>query len=109
MIGLLLIYFIGKNFYDLARENGKNGWGYAILGVAAYYVATFIAGMIMFIFPLTELQNLILSEDRIDQIWIGLIAMPFGLLACWLLYKWLKSRFENVDSQLDEDVIDRNL
>ena len=33
MLGLLLIYFIGKYFYDLAAEFEKNKWLYAILGV----------------------------------------------------------------------------
>ena len=37
MLGLLLIYWIGKKYYELATEHNRSPWGYAILGVFVYY------------------------------------------------------------------------
>ena len=33
MLGIVLWYFIGKSFADLADDYGKSRWGYGILGV----------------------------------------------------------------------------
>jgi hypothetical protein len=35
MLGLILIYFVGKAFYDLAGLHGKSQWGFAILGIVS--------------------------------------------------------------------------
>ncbi len=35
MIELVLIFFVGKAFYDLAGRHKKHQWGFAILG--SYY------------------------------------------------------------------------
>jgi len=42
MLGLLLIYFIGKYFYDLAILHEKSKWGWAVIGVVSYYAEGFI-------------------------------------------------------------------
>ncbi len=44
MLGLFLLYFIGKIFYQLAEAHNKNKWVFAILGVIAYYAGTFLGG-----------------------------------------------------------------
>ena len=33
MLGLVLLYWIGKYFYKLAEEYDKSKWGFAILGL----------------------------------------------------------------------------
>jgi len=37
MFGIILIYWVGKYFYQLAIEFNKSKWGYAVLGLATYY------------------------------------------------------------------------
>jgi membrane protein implicated in regulation of membrane protease activity len=108
MIGLLLIYWIGKGFYDLAGLNGKSEWGFAILGVVVYYAGTFIGGVILTIFALSALG---ISIEGMSEILLGILAIPFGLLAAWGLYKLLQHQWENKpkitpnDDVLDGDII----
>lgn len=87
MLGLLLIYFIGKYFYQLAEDNNRNKWLYAILGVIVYYV-----GMIV----LTVVFGVIMSFTiypyffDMEDILLTLIAIPFGLLSVWIFYSILR-------------------
>ena len=50
MLGLLLLYFVGKYFYNLAKEYNKSNWGFAILGIVVYYggiiIFSFIIGIV---------------------------------------------------------------
>lgn len=47
MLALILIYFAGKAFYDLAGKHGKHQWGFAILGVASYYGGIIFGGFLL--------------------------------------------------------------
>lgn len=52
IIGIFLIYFLGKAFYSLAQREGKSKsmqWLFAVLGILSYYVGTFIGGIIVFL------------------------------------------------------------
>lgn len=107
MLGFVLIYFLGKYFYDLAGRYNQNKWGYGILGVVVYYAASFIAGVIIVI----TLE--ITSPGKIDTIgdsMLGIISLPFGLLAAWGLYKILEKRFINAPEtrplNSDSDILD---
>ncbi|MBL7765066.1 MAG: hypothetical protein JNJ58_03160 [Chitinophagaceae bacterium] len=96
MLGLLLIYFIGKYFYDLAGLYDKNKWGFAILGVLMYYVGTFVTGIFIGIF----------NADMIEEgnnLVLGLMALPFGILSSYLTYILLKKNWsKNIVSIEDE-------
>lgn len=46
MLGLSLLYFIGKYFYRLAEGFNKNKWYFAFLGNIVDYVGTFIESFI---------------------------------------------------------------
>jgi len=99
MLGLLLIYFIGKKFYDLALEFEKSEWGFAILGVVVYYAGTFVAGFVIGIWNLDAIETM-------SDITLGLIALPFGVLSCVGLYyflnnSWKKNKVVN-NSDIDE-------
>ncbi|MFT7606662.1 MAG: hypothetical protein ACI8VT_004265 [Saprospiraceae bacterium] len=112
MLGLVLIYFIGKYFYELAQRFDKNGWGYAILGVASYYIGSFIGGIIL---VLCYEFLAVGSIDGINDFALGLIALPFGLLACWGTYKLLERNFSNAPTDtlhpdiLDDEFLDSNI
>jgi hypothetical protein len=106
MIGLLLIYFIGKAFYDLAGLNDKSEWGYAILGIVTYYAGTYIAGLAIGVFIELGLSG---SLTDVPTRVLGFLVIPFGLLACWGTYSLLKKRWSRTASRKNDEVLDQNL
>ena len=102
MLGLLLIYFIGKYFYNLAEEHHKSKWGYAILGVVSYYLGTILAGIAFAI--IFELWGST-SIDQMSEIALNFMALPFGILMCVGLYYFLKKRWEK-SIHIEADIID---
>lgn len=109
MLGFLLIYFIWKYYSELAFEHNKSKWGYALLGIATYYVGTFIGGLAIGLIDLFADTDLLESNSLI----LGLIALPFGLLFVWGLYKllekkWKNQKFPEGDS-LDLDLLKSNI
>jgi len=111
MIGLILLFAIGKYFYKLAQEFEKSPpFGYAILGIVVYY-----GGMFLFLITLGITLNIIAPdsmfiEDGNDLV-LGIMAMPCGVLCCWLLSKYLRKRWTKtpVSSALRHDVLDQGL
>ena len=103
MLGLLLIYYIGKYYADLAEEYNKKKWGYIILGIASYYVGTFIIGIIIVL--LYELV-LLKSIDDLNDLVLSLIAMPFGILSCIGVYYLVKNNFEKNKIVSDSNIQD---
>ena len=109
MLGFLLIYFIWKYYSELAVEHNKSKWGYALLGIATYYIGTFIGGLAIGIIDLLVGTDLVESNTII----LSLIALPFGLLFVWALYKilenkWKTQKFPEGDS-LDNDLLKSSL
>lgn len=105
MLGLVLIYFIGKRFYELADLHDRSEWKYAILGVLSYYAGSFVGGIILAIAG--ELMGY--SIDDMSEIAIGLMAMPLGLLSCWLYYKYLERAWTGVPQSQHSDILDDDL
>ncbi len=106
MLGLLLIYFVGKKFYELAESFDKNKWGIAILGVVFYYLGTFLVGILIgisasfgYFSNLLEASTLVLS----------IIALPFGLLTAWGLYAFLDNSWSNNTKESNFDLLDDEL
>lgn len=109
MLGLLLIYFIGKAFYDLALKYEKNKWVFAVLGVVTYYVGTIGGG---FLFGLVHIIGW-MNINNISDIALGLMALPIGLLFVVALYQILKRNWKSQTEErresselLDEDLIE---
>src|SRR6185369_9662041 len=96
MLSILLIYFIGKPFYDLALHHDKSRWGFAILGVLTYFVGTFVMGIILGLFAPETI-------DTMNNFLLTLISLPMGLLFAWLLYKFLQNKWSNSSSNDDTD------
>lgn len=87
MVGLILIYFVGKAFYDMAERNDESKWLYGILGVASYYGGIILGGLLLGI--LMEAGVLPFLADLGDTM-LGLVCIPFGVLLCWGFYNYLK-------------------
>jgi len=102
MIGIFLIYFIGKYFYNLADEFDKNKWVFAILGVVTFYAAQVILGVILAISDLLFSTNLIEGSSDATLSFLGI---PVGLLACTGLYFFLK-KFWKKNTKMEDNKIE---
>ncbi len=109
MLGILLIYFIGKRFYDLSEEYKQNKWLYAILSIVVYYVGIFSTGIILGIIISLGIMDI----DLENSLMISLISLPFGLGAVYLFYillekKWkktvvvVKDEIQDIGKNIDE-------
>ncbi|HYG18098.1 MAG TPA: hypothetical protein VD816_04180 [Ohtaekwangia sp.] len=107
MIGLVLLYFVGKAFYDLANRNNRNKWLFAILGIGAYYAGLVVGGVMIGIGYEIFLED---GIDNANEMLLGFMALPMGVLVCWGYYRLLKSRWERkaTFSRLSDDVLDAN-
>jgi hypothetical protein len=87
MLGLILVYFVGKAFYDLAGKYHKHQWGFGVLGVVSYYAGflggSFILGMVAEIIAPGEIEN---TSDLL----LTIIAVAIGVGSCWGTYAYLK-------------------
>ncbi|WP_067146725.1 hypothetical protein [Pseudotamlana agarivorans] len=91
MLGLVLLYWIGKYFYKLAETHNKSQWGYAILGVITYYGGIIVCGFIIVL--LFELMSPG-AIDSVNDSLLGILMLPFGILSCYLLYKYLEKKWQ---------------
>lgn len=91
MLSILLIYFIGRKFYELAAEFNKHKWGFAILGIVAFYIGAIIFGIFIILYQSLKGEYFINSGNNAG---IDLASIPCGLLACYGLYKYLNKSWE---------------
>ncbi|MBV7441146.1 hypothetical protein KRX57_06910 [Weeksellaceae bacterium TAE3-ERU29] len=101
MLGLIFLYFVGKQFYKLAEQFNKSKWGFAILGVVSYYGGTVLLGIII------GIMMEILSPgfmDTVNERLFGICMIPFGLLTCFLLYKWLQRKWRKEKQIIDNEI-----
>ncbi len=99
MLGIFLLICIGKKFAELTDEYEKNKLVFVLLGIATYYIGTFIFG---FVFVLTcDLFNIVPIE-HINEFLLGWIAAPVGILACTILYQLLKRIWEKQRVELTQ-------
>ena len=97
MLGILLLYWIGKYYYKLAEAHGKSKWGYAILGIVAYYASAVVSGFLMGIFIELIWPG---AVDTINEFLFGLMLLPFGIAGTYLLYYYFKRSWESKAPQL---------
>lgn len=91
MLGLILLYWIGKYFYKLAEEFEKSKWGYAILGIVIYYGGIFFFGLVVGI--IAELASPGFFDDFNDTV-LGILMLPFGILSCYLAYQYFEKTWK---------------
>jgi hypothetical protein len=76
------------------------------LGIIAYYAGAFLAGIFIGVFYLVILEDDLSSTN---ELFLEFLGMPFGLLACWGLYKLLESSWAKSAKASDADVLDSEL
>lgn len=89
MLGVILIYWVGKYFYDLAIKFDKSKWGFAVLGLATYYGSQLIFGIILAIF-----NDIYALGIDFEGFGINLLGIPIGALSCYLLYNFLEKKWK---------------
>ena len=108
MLGMFFIYFIGKQFYELAQNHDRNKGGYAILGVFMYYLGTFVGAIgIAFVCYFLDIDF-----ESLNDTLLSILSIPFGLLTVWLTYYFLKKKFiDNISdiNNLDDNILDEGL
>ena len=102
MLGLVLLYFIGKRYYNLAGMHEKNKWLFAIIGIGSYYAGTFISGVILGI----VLLGFETSVDDLNNVVLALIAFPFGIGTTALVYHLLKKNWQK-NKKADLEMIEQ--
>ncbi len=102
MLGLILIYFVGKAFYALAEKHGKQKWLYAILGVLSYYFGIFSAGIALGAVEALNPDIMLPDNDLV----LSLMTLPVGVLFCWGFYRLLKYNWEKSKHNISEDLLD---
>lgn len=102
MLGILLIFFIGRYFYRLAEKYDQNKWLYAILGIVTYYSGTFIGGIILAILD----EFFLIGINWNNNFTLGLIALPFGLVSAYLFYFLLNKKWKKSFVQIKDEIQD---
>ena len=103
MLGIILIYFIGRQFYKLAENFDKNKWLYAILGVIVYYA---VGTLLVVIIMLLDVAVFEWGFDWENRFGMNLLAIPFGLLADLSLYNLLHKRWKNTVVLVKDEIQD---
>ncbi len=104
MLGLLFLYFIWKYYAELAFEYHKHRWGYGLLGIAVYYIGTFLGGILLVAFALMIDSDFV---DKTSDTVLGVMALPIGLLSVWGFYKFLKKKWSRAG--INPDSLDGDL
>tara|TARA_B100000795_G_C22784234_1_gene433823 strand:- start:177 stop:506 length:330 start_codon:yes stop_codon:yes gene_type:complete len=91
MLGLLLLYWIGKYFYKLAEAHDKSKWGFTLLGIVVYYAGIVVLGLILGIVLEIFAPGYF---ETMNDIALNLMALPLGLLSCYILYKYLEKTWK---------------
>jgi len=108
MLGIVLIYFMAKWIYNLAKKYNKpNAWLYGVLGVITYYGIglglTFAIGFAMLMNDPTSL------DTQGSELMLSLIAIPLGIGGVALLHYILKRNWSKNASETNSELLDETL
>jgi len=93
MLGIIILIFIGSQFYKLAKEyEQKLTWVYAIIGIVAYYAGEFIVALILILY--FELIGSYEDFEKMSDASLTIIAIVSGILSCLLTYHLLKKKWD---------------
>lgn len=102
LIGLFVIFFIGKSFYNLAKKNNRHLLGYTLLGIGVYFGSQFVFGFLAgVVFLLSGLEY-----GYETEMILALIGFVLGLLCVWLLHYLLKRNWEGNPKKSNDELLD---
>ena len=104
MLGIILIYFIGKKFYELAKQFNQNNWLYAILGIASYYFGSIVIGGVIIGLIIELFMST--SIDGYSDLGVGIMVLPFGLATTYLFHFLLKKKWEKTVMIVKDEIQD---
>ncbi|HPF95805.1 MAG: hypothetical protein R2802_01535 [Flavobacteriaceae bacterium] len=90
MLELIIIYFIGKYFYELAKDFNQNKWLFVVIGVLTYFVGAVIGVVILMALD----ASFGFGIDWESRLLLTFLLMPFAIASCYLLYTLLKKRWQ---------------
>ena len=103
MLLLLLIYFIGKAFFKLAKKHGRNKWLFGVLGVVVYYgmaiIGVFLIGVVAI---LAGNESILELSDTA----LGFAGIPIGLVSVWLFHYLLRKNWEGSPKNHNSELLD---
>lgn len=104
MLGLLVIYFFGKSYYDLAKLYGRNAWGYAILGSVIFLASEFLFGVLIGI--LIVLANL---HAEVPSLVFSIASIAFAAFLTNQIEKAIRRNWEKQKplNLTDSDLLDQ--
>ncbi|MBL4605948.1 MAG: hypothetical protein JKY02_09900 [Flavobacteriaceae bacterium] len=102
MLGVLLLFFIGKYYFKLAEKYKKSKWGYTVLGVVTYYGGTFIYGIIYGIIYFSMYPDA--HESEVNNWTLMLTAIVAGLVSAFILYFLLERNWKKYEVVKDKTI-----
>ena len=103
MISILLLYFVGKMFFELAHQYKRKPWPYAILGVLVFYGGMILLGIFLEIIMVLVDSTIFLTLNSFVR---TLVLIPLGILSAWILYKSLERNWKKKPMTSKNDIID---
>lgn len=102
MLGILLIFFIGKYYYDLAQDHHRNRWLFGVLGIVVYYAGSVIGGLIMRV--LDGAFDLEFDWDnQLSLMGIALVSgLSFTVLVYYLLSRYWKKSKKEIKNEIND-------
>lgn len=91
MLGIVLIYWIARKFYDLAVEYEKSKWAFAFLGIGIYYGTQLIFGVLLGIF----FPDFVSNMESNSKLGLNLIGVLVGGLVWYFALKYFTKKLEN--------------
>ena len=98
MLEIIVIIAAGKAFYQLANEHNRNKWLFAVLRPVFYFTSAFIFALVLAVLSIYFIWEI----DFNNTILMSFILLPVGAYSTFLLYRFLKNKWEKEEITLDE-------
>lgn len=106
MLSIVLLYFIGKAFYDLAGNHNRNKWGMTIAGLATFFGSQVVLGFVMYMFMEVDIEGNLIAMSEVA---LNFLAIAVGALMTWAFYELLKHNWKNTSTVSDLELLDEDL
>jgi cytochrome b561 len=96
MLGIFLIYWVGRKYYDLAIRHGRSAWGYCILAIVIYYGSQFFLGIILAL----SMPELMANLDSGEEMALNFIGIPISLGVWYSVLVYLRKKWEAIEESM---------